>query len=70
MSKPTAESNSEASSRWPTPLVCRIRMALLTAKPARVPVKMSRAETPHLTGGRPGSPVIDMTPLNACIKAS
>ena len=36
----------------------------------KIPVVRSRNETPARTGGPLGSPVIDMIPLNACMRAS
>ena len=45
-------------------------MALTAPNAHNVPVMMSSAEIPQRTGAAPGSPVIDITPLNACISAS
>ena len=41
-----------------------------TTPNAEDPVPRSTNETPQRTGAPPGSPVIDITPLNACITAS
>ncbi len=35
-----------------------------------IPVVRSRNDTPQRTGGPPGSPVMDMMPLKACMRAS
>jgi hypothetical protein len=39
-------------------------------KAQKIPVVRSRNVTPARTGGPPGSPVMDMMPLKACISAS
>ena len=39
-------------------------------KAQRIPVVRSRKDTPQRTGAPPGSPVMDMMPLNACMSAS
>ena len=63
-------SSNDASTRWPRPVTCRCNSALTAPNAPNTPVARSRNDTPHRTGAPPGSPVIDMTPLNACMTAS
>jgi len=61
--------SSEPSTRWPG-RCGRAAAGREHAERAQDAVVRSRNETPQRTGAPPGSPVIDMMPLNACMSAS
>ena len=69
-SSPSAVSSSEPSTRWPRPVRSRQNSAFTTPYAVMIPVERSRNDTPARTGAPPGSPVIDMIPLKACMSAS
>ena len=63
-------SSSEASTCWPSPVRSRWTYAARIACSASRPAARSVTGTPHLAGGRPGSPVTDISPDIPCATRS
>jgi len=65
-----AVSNSEVSTRWPSPVRSRCRSAAIAANAAYIPVATSTGEAPTREGLRSGLPVFHISPDIACAMGS
>ncbi len=68
--KPSAVSYRDVSTTAPWPVRSRSSSAERIPSAAHMPVPMSMSEEPTRTPGRPGSPVMLMSPPAACMSAS
>ena len=63
-------SNSEVSTRWPRPVVCRASSAIMMPIAPIMPAPISATDKPIFIGPPPSSPVMLMPPLKACMNRS